>query len=170
MGPISLGNADPDVIGRLVATFGQPDSIEAADEGYGLCPGETGRVIEFGYLTVITRAGDDGEAIVGYRQRMQGFAPDHPSGALRTISGLQLGDSLSGVQRLYSRVVTAELTEPQDETLPAGSQIYVVQRSSDGRTLIWGGLANAEDAEDQFDDPPIRSINSPNSCDRGPAP
>lgn len=165
LGPISFGNSDPDVIGRLAATFGQPDSILPADEKWGLCQDDTGRVLEFGYLSVIMRDIEGGEELVGYRQRLKDRQPDPAdlSGDLRTISGLGLASRLSDARQLYSRVVTAELAAQQDETLPPGSPIFIVQRSSDGRTLIWGELSDDDDAV-------VRSINSPNVCDRGPAP
>lgn len=165
LGPISFGNSDPDVIGRLAATFGQPDSILPADEKWGLCQDDTGRVLEFGYLSVILRDIEGGEELVGYRQRLKDRQPDPAdlSGDLRTISGLGLASRLSDARQLYSRVVTAELAAQQDETLAPGSPIFIVQRSSDGRTLIWGELSDDDDAV-------VRSINSPNVCDRGPAP
>lgn len=165
LGPINFGNSDPDVIGRLAATFGQPDSILPADEKWGLCQDDTGRVLEFGYLSVIMRDIEGGEELVGYRQRLKDRQPDPAdlSGDLRTISGLGLASRLSDARQLYSRVVTAELAAQQDETLPPGSPIFIVQRSSDGRTLIWGALSDDDDAV-------VRSINSPNVCDRGPAP
>lgn len=165
LGPIGFGSSDPDAIGRLAATFGQPTAILPAGETWGLCPGETGRVLEFGYLAVILRDTADGEELVGYRQRLEDgeLDPDDISGALRTISGLGLLDSLGDAERLYSGVVTAQLRIQQDETLPAGTPIYIVQRSSDRRTLIWGKLSGDVDRQ-------ILSINSPNSCDQGPTP
>ena len=166
LGPISFGTSDPAVVGRLAATFGQPTAILLAGENWGLCGGETGRVLEFGHLSVILRDIDGGEELVGYRQRVKTDRDSDPaetSGELRTISGLQLANNLSDARRLYSRVVTAELAVQQDETLPPGSPIYIVQRSSDRRTLIWGKLSGDQDPE-------VLSINSPNACDRGPTP
>ncbi|NND03576.1 MAG: hypothetical protein HKN91_12395, partial [Acidimicrobiia bacterium] len=133
LGPISFGSSDPAVVGRLAATFGQPSAILPAGENWGLCENETGRVLEFGYLSVIMRDTEDGEQLVGYRQRIKldgALSPSDSSGELRTISGLTLANNLSDVTQLYSRVVTAELATQQDETLPPGSPIYIVQRSS----------------------------------------
>lgn len=164
MGPIGFGDDDPDLVGRLAATFGQPDAVLPANERWGLCEGETGRVLVFGYLSAIFRDGDNGEEFVGYRQRWKDnlVEAEHPTGSLQTISGLALLERLSRANQLYLQVATSELTDQMDETMPPGTPIYLVQRSSDSRTLIWGKLSGDED-------PVILSINSPNACDAGPA-
>ncbi len=155
LGPIRFGSVDDGALGRLVATFGQPDSRFPVGENWGLCPNDVGRGFEFGLLSIILREDPDGEAIVGYRLRWRddGAGTEDATQTLQSISGLRLGDPLSRAQALYSRVATT----PSDD----GTQLYVVQRSSDLRTLLWGELSS--DA-----DPVILSINSPRPCDGGP--
>jgi hypothetical protein len=156
LGPIRFGSVDGDVPGRLAATFGQPDGRFPVGENWGMCPGEEARALEFGFLSVILRSEPDGEAVVGFRVRQRADAADfadHPSANLQTISGLMLGDPLSRATTLYASVETAELDD--------GTTIYLVLRSSDQRTLLWGELSDEPD-------PLITSINSARPCDGGP--
>ena len=156
LGPIRFGDADENVPGRLAATFGQPDGRFPVGENWGMCPGDEARALEFGFLSVIFRSEAEGEAVVGYRVRQREDAADfadHPSAELRTISGLALGDPLSRAERLYASVAIDELDD--------GTSIYLVLRSSDQRTLLWGELS--DDA-----DPAVTSINSSRPCDGGP--
>ena len=156
LGPIRIGSIDEAVPGRLAATFGQPDGRFVVGENWGMCPGEEARVLEFGFLSVVLGDDPDGEAFVGYRMRQREDAADfadHPSASLRTISGLALDDPLSRARTLYANVITDELDD--------GTPIFLVLRSSDQRTLLWGELSDDTD-------PVVRSINSRRPCDGGP--
>lgn len=147
LGPFDFGAAGESVAGSLVATLGQPDARHSADETWGLCPGQGGRVLQWGGLAAIFRQDAASEQFVGYRY--------DGTGDMRTISGLTLGLSLEEAQGLYpSSVVTSS-------TLQDGTAIYLLLRSSDKRTLLWGPTAGEAEAQ-------IAGIYSYRPCDRGP--
>ncbi len=147
LGPFDFGTGGEPVAGGLVATLGQPDAIVGATEGWGLCPGQDGRILQWGGLSAIFRQDGPAERFVGYRYE--------GSGDMRTISGLTLGVSLEEAESLYpSSIITTATLE--DETA-----IYLLLRSSDRRTLLWGPTAGASE-------PHIAGIYSYRPCDRGP--
>jgi hypothetical protein len=154
LGPLRFRAVDGDAAGRLVATFGQPDERFPVGENWGLCPTDTGRVLRWGHLRIILRDDPEGEALVGYRLTDEPAAADSTETLLlRSLSGLALGDGRDRLELLYANVVI--------DTLDDGTPVYLVLRSSDGRTLLWGTLST--DA-----DPVVTSINSPRPCDGGP--
>ncbi len=136
-----------------MATFGQPQARLEADDSWGLCPAGTGRVLQWGGLSAIFRNDGDRELFVGYRYE---GAPVAGGNGLQTISGLEPGITIEDAQRLYlSSVVTSG-------TLEDGSPIFLLLRSSDRRTLLWGPVGSGDEA------PTIEGIYSYRSCDRGP--
>ena len=153
LGPLRFGSSGDYAAGRLVATFGQPDFRLTADESWGLCATATGRVLQWGGLSAIFRQDGDSEIFVGYRYV---GAPIEGGEGLRTISGLEPGATLDAAQARYlSSVITTG-------TLEDGTAIFLLLRSSDHRTLLWGPLGGADEA------PTIEGIYSYRSCDRGP--
>lgn len=156
LGPLSMpGNSDANALGRLVATFGQPDERWSIGEADGLCPTDTGTAARFGWLTVFVRDGDEGEFLVGYRVERPAEGPDdHPTGGLLTISGAAIGDTVADWNRTYrtSVVTTAEID---------GVPVLLLLRSSDERTLLWGPLDDSDPAQ-------LTGIYSPRPCDGGP--
>ena len=155
LGPFRFGSDAGDAIGRLVATFDQPDGIEQLSGTSGLCGDEQGRRLRWGHLTIITRFDDgDTETLVGYTTDTDGDA-DHPTAELATLSGATVGMTLAELDRVYQ----ASAVEP---VTIDGAPHYLVLRSSDRRTLLWGPLAG------DGDDATVAGINSPNSCDGGP--
>ena len=154
LGPLRLRTENDDAVGRLVATFGQPDERFPVGENWGLCPTDTGRALRWGHLSVILREDPEGEVLVGYRQVHNPAVADSVATAtLRSISGLALGDTQDRLQLLYANVVT--------DTGDDGTTTFLVARSSDKRTLLWGTLSSGAD-------PVVTSINSPRPCDGGP--
>ena len=153
LGPLRFGSSGDYVVGRLVATFGQPEFRLAADESWGLCPTATGRVLQWGGLSAIFRDDGDRELFVGYRYE---GAPIEGGDELHTISGLEPSMTLAAAQARYlSSVVTTG-------TLEDGSAIFLLLRSSDRRTLLWGPLGDADKPD------MITGVYSYRSCDRGP--
>ena len=153
LGPLRFGSSGDYAAGALVGTFGQPDVRLEADETWGLCPAATGRVLQWGGLSAIFRDDRDRELFIGYRYE---GAPLEEGDGLQTISGLEPGLTLEDVQQLYlSSVITTD-------TLEDGSAIFLLLRSSDRRTLLWGPVGGSEEA------PIIGGIYSYRSCDRGP--
>ncbi len=155
LGPLAFGDADINALGRLVATFGQPDDLRVIGEADGLCPTESGRAARFGWLTALFRDEAGSEVLVAYRLEDPG--PDsqtHPTSGLETISGAAIGGTVAEWNAIYgtSIVKTAELD---------GSAILLLLRSSDERTLLWGPLSGDEPAA-------VTGIYSPRPCDGGP--
>jgi hypothetical protein len=110
--------------------------------------------LRWGHLSVILRDDTDGAALVGFRQSDNPAVTEvDATAALRSISGLALGDAEDRLQELYASVTTGSLDD--------GTPIFLVQRSSDKRTLLWGTLSNGADRV-------VTSINSPRPCDGGP--
>jgi len=154
LGPLRFRAVDNDAAGRLVATFGQPDERFSVGENWGLCPTDTGRALRWGHLSAIFRTEADGEALVGYRQTDIPAAADSAATAdLTSISGLALGDTKDRLELLYANVA--------NDTLDDGTPVFLVLRSSDQRTLLWGTLTSDPN-------PVVTSINSPRPCDGGP--
>jgi len=148
LGPFQFGADGSNVGGALVATLGQPDARERAGMEWGLCPADSGRVLHWGGLSAIFRSDGPAEVFVGYRYR---GGPEN----MRTISGLTVGMTPDEAQAVYpsSRITTLEN--------PSDGRIFLLLRSTDGRTLLWGRLDNAVPAT-------IAEINSYRPCDRGP--
>jgi len=157
LGPLDLATDSTDALGRLAATLGQPEATAEAGEADGLCPGTTGSTYRWSGLTTIFLDVDGGQALVGYR-----LAPA-PDGAaadtdqLATLSGLRLGQTVGDIRSIYanSRVTIID---------HAGTPHFVLQRSSDDRTLLWGPVTSSDDAGI------VEGISSPLWCDDGPSP
>ncbi len=155
IGPIEFGDRDVDAAGLLVASLGQPDTYFPVGENQGLCPTDEGRALVWGPLTAIFRTDDGVEVLAGYT--FDGAAPaaaDHPATSMRTLSGIGLGDTKNALELAYaqSRVVFEPLS---------GQDGFIVLRSSDDRTLLWGTLDGAEP-------PAVTLLGSPRPCDGGP--
>lgn len=155
LGPLEFGDADTNALGRLVATFGQPDEVTAIGEADGLCPTESGTAARFGWLTVLLRDEAGVDVLVAYRlEDPESGEADHPTADLRTISGAAIGDTVANWNAIYgtSIVRTAEVD---------GRAVLLLLRSSDERTLLWGPLTD--------DDPALMAgVYSPRPCDGGP--
>lgn len=155
LGPLDFGSTDTNALGRLVATFGQLDSVEAIGEANGLCPTESGRAARFGWLTVLVRDEAGTEVLVAYRLGQPDSADEgHPTATLQTISGAAIGDTAARWNDIYgtSIVRTVEID---------GGPVLLLLRSSDERTLLWGPLSTDAPAA-------MQGINSPRPCDGGP--
>ncbi len=155
LGPLQFGSVEENALGRLVATFGQPDDVFAIGEADGLCPTESGRAARFGWLTVLVRDEEGIEVLVGYQlEEPPTDGSGHATADLRTISGAAIGDTVADWNAIYatSIVRTAEVDSVT---------VLLLVRSSDERTLLWGPLS--------ADDPPVMvGIYSPRPCDGGP--
>ena len=155
LGPLDFGDTDISALGRLVATFGQPDEVSTIGEAEGLCPTESGRSARFGWLTVLVRDEAGTDVLVGYRLEEPAEAvPGHPTADLRTISGAGIGDTETEWNAIY-RTSIVRRTEIE------GMPMLLLLRSSDERTLLWGPLSQDEPAA-------MLGIYSPRPCDGGP--
>lgn len=153
LGPFDFELDAAEPLGRLVATFGQPDTVAAADATWGLCEGDTGRVVQWGPLAVITAVVDGQELLGGYRLMAPADTSGHPAASLTTLSGIALGDSVTRLREIY-----ANSTIDYPVTVD-GATVYRLLRSSDDRVLLWGPVTGDEI---------IAGIYSPRVCDGGP--
>lgn len=154
LGPFSF-NAEGAYLGRLVASLGQPDARAAADTDLGLCAGEEGAAYTWGALTAIFRIDDGREVFVGYR--LDDTGTDHPTQSITTRSGLELGHTVATLDAIYlqSGLALEDI---------GGDPGFMLLRSTDSATLLWGPLTSIEQ------DGRVVGIYSPQSCDGGPRP
>ncbi|MDX2345110.1 MAG: hypothetical protein QNL12_16040 [Acidimicrobiia bacterium] len=152
LGPFSF-DADAQYLGRLVASLGQPDARHEAGTELGLCDGEQGVAYVWDGLTTVFRIDGDQEVLVGYR--LDATESDHPTQAITSRSGLALGHTVAKLDAIY---LQSGLAFDEIE----GSQHFLLLRSSDNATLLWGPVtSNASDGV-------IEGIYSPRACDGGP--
>lgn len=154
LGPFTF-NADTAYLGRLVASLGQPDARVAAGTGHGLCPDDTGTAYTWGALTAIFRIEGDREILVGYHLDETGT--DHPTQAITTRSGLELGHTIEKLDAIYLQSGLAL------ETID-GAPVFLLLRSTDDATLLWGPISSTDQ------DGLVEGIYSPQACDGGPRP
>ncbi len=151
LGPFEFGDSGSGALGRLVQTFGQPDAIFEPDDDWGVCSNDEGRVVRFGWLNAILA--DD--VLVGYRLAEPEDGSLHPTARLTTVSGARIGDSLDRLRDIYidSNINTTEFE---------GGDGFILVRSDDARTLLWGPLTSTADSGR------ILGIYSPLPCGGGP--
>ncbi len=152
LGPFAFDAGVP-YLGRLVATLGQPDASSAAGEEVGLCADEDGVTYTWDGFTAIFRVENDTEILVGYRLVQTGS--DHPSQSIRSRSGLRVGDTVEKLDAIY---LQSGLAFEEIE----GSTHFLLLRSSDEVTLLWGPVTSNEASGI------VEGIYSPRSCDGGP--
>jgi hypothetical protein len=155
LGPLNLTTGSTDALGRLVATLGQPDLRRDAGEADGLCPDTTGVTYTWGGLTAIFFDVEGTQPLVGYRltPAPEGAAID--TDVLTTLSGLHLGQTVGDIRAIYANSGVAVIDRN-------GTPTFVLQRSSDARTLLWGPVSSSDD------DGIVEGIYSPLWCDDGP--
>lgn len=150
LGPLPFGSAITDVLPRLVGTFGQPTAYGVAGEEWGLCGGDSGRVITFGGLHIVTVDTDAGETFAGFVLERAGTASDQ----LLTFSSVGLGATLAQLNDTYRSF---------DVTIGDQDTAWIVSSFNDGHTLLWGN------AKGTGPDAVVDRISSPRACDGGPA-
>lgn len=152
IGPLDFGIAGDEAVGRLVASFGQPDEdsgVVAGDPSLGICAADQMRTYRWGGLTVVLRAANGVETFVGYRLSLAG-AGGHATAGVKTLSGLALGDTVETLQGLYSGL-TVQLTERE------GAPAFELYGNSDG-LLLWGKVTSTDA------DGTVETIQSPLEC------
>jgi len=159
IGPIKLGTAAPRSIGRLIASLGPPDSDSGAMEStgeYGTCPGDTERIVRWGPLVaVIIVDGDGTQTFAGYRLDTDYGGLGAPTGKMKTLSGLKLGNSVERLESIYDGF---EITyEPH----PDLDEVFELRSANTGNLLLWGPLGASQGSGGY-----IRGIYSPDACGR----
>lgn len=147
IGPIDIGDAAPDAIGRLVASLGEPDEIGPAGEELGLCLDDEGRFVRWaGLVAVVSGTLGDG-TFAGYRYAEEAIPRIHLD--LATPSGLRLGDPISTLNRIYASYQI-------DYVSVDGAGLF---RLSDGDgLLLWGPVSSIEDSGR------VEGIYGPDAC------
>ncbi len=157
IGPITLGLPADQAVGRLVASFGAPEEdtgpqVSVGD--WGVCEGDTERIVRWGPLAAIVVVDDDGtETFAGYRLDLAFGGLSHPAVDLATLSGLQAGNAFRQLsEQIYPDFDVRQI----DATgLSNATSAWELRSSETGNLLLWGPLA---------DDDVVRGIYSNNAC------
>ena len=152
IGPFGF-NAQTSYLGRLVASLGQPDSRTEAGTELGLCEDDEGYAYTWDGFTAFFRLDDGVESLTGFRLVATGS--DHPSQQMTSRSGLELGHTVATLDAIYLQSGLA--FEEID-----GSQHFLLLRSSDDATLLWGPVT------DISGEGIVEGMYSPSACDGGP--
>jgi hypothetical protein len=152
LGPFTFTDNVP-ALGRLVASLGQPDAMETAGTDLGLCDGQNGVAYTWDGLTAIFRLEGDTPVLAGYR--LDSTGDDGPAQSITTRSGLALGYTVETLEGIYlqSGIAYEEID---------GSSYFVLLRSTDNRTLLWGPVSSTDPSGI------VEGIYSPRPCDGGP--
>ncbi|MDH3730918.1 MAG: hypothetical protein OES13_07345, partial [Acidimicrobiia bacterium] len=109
LGDLRFGDNGDTTLGRLVATFGQPDQDTGtyiSTGTLGTCDGDPVRFVRWGPLGVIVLNPDADPTFAAYRLDL-GFGDLESLAAdLRTVSGLRAGDSVSDLESIYADAFT----------------------------------------------------------------
>lgn len=149
--PFDFGENFNTVLGRLGASLDEVSAITrpgVSSGEYGTCEGDVVQTARWGRLLVIGTEDEAGlMSLVGYRLDATYDTFRYP--AVRTRSGVGVGDSIGALESAYSRV-----SYLNDESVGLVFQV----RNSSGELLIWGPVTS-NDATGE-----ILGIYSPNSC------
>ena len=147
IGPLVVGDAAPDAIGRLVASLGRPEATGLADEEFGLCAGEDGRYVRWAGLTVVVSGTLQDGVFAGYRFEEQAVPTMHLD--LATPSGIRVGDPLTALNEVYAAYHI-------DYVSDGGASLF--RLSDEEGLLLWGPVSSIEDSGR------IEGIYSPDAC------
>ncbi len=158
IGPIKFGTPADDAFGRLVASLGAPDDDTgptASIGGYGICVGDTERIVQWGTFKAVALGEGSDATFVGYRLdlKFEGSA-DAPGSKLKTLSGLALSDRVSDLDRIYGS--SFELVKELDPN--TGATVFRLLSKNSGNLLLWGPLTSIADTGI------VRGIYSPDVC------
>ncbi len=152
LGPFTFSDNVP-ALGRLVASLGQPDAMTVAGTELGLCEGDEGVAYTWDGLTAIFRIDGDTPMLAGYR--LDATANEGSAQSITTRSGLALGNTIEKLEAIYlqSGIAFEEID---------GSGYFLLLRSTDNRTLLWGPVSSTDPSGI------VEGIYSPRPCDGGP--
>lgn len=154
--PFEFGTDFMTLLGRLVATFGQPDEVLgpiASTGEFGTCPGELVTAARFSRLVVIATGDEGSSELVAFRLDAR-FDP-RPRPSLKTLSHLGLLDSVKLLRDTYETSLEVRFVEDPVEGL-----VFQLWRE-DGRMLLWGPVSS------QDDDGTVLGIYSAPPCSSG---
>lgn len=141
IGPLEFGTPASDAVGRLVASLGEPNEDTGPRQStgaFGVCVGETERIVRWGPLAAIVTVENGVETFNGYRVDIsyQGAA-SHPAADIATLSGLRVADAVSQLERIYGD--SFEINYEVDAAL--GETFRLIGNSG---LLLWGPVTSSE--------------------------
>lgn len=143
IGPLDFGIATEEAAGRLTASLGEAES-SGID---GLCPPDESYYLQWGELKAIFDGAEPDATFVSYRYEDVGSDTEL---GLATLSGLELGDTVADLKRIYSSfTITFEVIDGQDH----------FRLLDGGELLLWGPVTSSDDAGI------VVGIYSPTRCD-----
>ena len=153
IGPLDFGDSAEAVLGRLAASFGQPDFDSGAVTGgeYGTCTEGTFRVVSWGSLAVTTRFAGGAETFDSFRVDLRDFEFPGPAAALQTLSGFTAGATVAELEATYVPGFRIEY-----RTHPVEGNVY--ELSSNQGLVLWGPVSTS--AADGL----VLGIFSPSTC------
>ena len=155
IGPLDFGDDGDDVLGRLAATFGEPMSdtgFIVGNGGFGECPGDSIRVVQWGPLNAVIRGETANSQFVSYRIDLRFGGITSLTTDIQTLSGLRVGDTVGQLTSTYSGFVVEFVVDP---TL---GMTFELRSTRDGPLLLWGPIESADD------NALVTGVYSPDSC------
>ncbi len=159
IGPLTIGDDGTVVVGRLVASLGQPDADTGTIPGDGRggqCPGTPVREVRWGTLAIFNVVEIDGaQTFDSYRLDTAFTSESDPAAGLATRSGLRLGESVAQLRSIYAGF------DLRLGDLGLGYPSFELRSGDDGSLLLWGSLTS------EHDDGIVTGIQSPHRCSEG---
>lgn len=155
LGDLRFGGDGDTTLGRLVATFGQPDEdtgtyISTGD--LGTCDGDPVRFVRWGPLGAIILNPDATSSFAAYRLDLAFGDLESLAADLRTVSGLRAGDSVADLESTYGDTFNVTYEVDPD------SGLEFLLRADDGSLLLHGPVTSVDP------DGRVGGIFSPDAC------
>jgi hypothetical protein len=160
IGPFSFGTSGDEVLGRFVATFGQPTDDTGFIVGsgaWGECAGDSIRVVRWGPLNLVVRGEAGDSQFVSYRIDLRHGGVTSEVTDIATLSGLRVGDTVGELLNIYRDF---DIVFIVDERV---GPTFELRTSSVGDILLWGPV------ESQAENSLVTGIYSRDSCRAGSA-
>jgi hypothetical protein len=157
IGPLDFGADGDQVLGRLVATFGDPTQDTGFIVGsgsWGECAGDAIRVVQWGPLNIVVKGQVGTSEFVSYRLDLKYGGITSPTRDLETKSGLRVMDTVAQMKEIYAGFVIDFVVDAE------AGLVFDLRSERGGEILLWGPV------ESQNDDAKVTGIYSPNSCGR----
>jgi hypothetical protein len=157
IGPLDFGDDGDQVLGRLVATFGDPTQDTGFIVGsgsWGECAGDAIRVVQWGPLNIVVKGQVGAGEFVSYRLDLKYGGITSPTTDLETKSGLRVMDTVAQMKEIYAGFVIDFVVDPD------AGLVFELRGQRGGELLLWGPV------ESQNDDAKVTGIYSPDSCGR----
>lgn len=156
IGPLDFGMDGDEVLGRLVATFGQPTDDTGFIVGagtWGECPGWSIRVVQWGPLKIVINGEAGDSAFVSYRLDVRYGGVTSAPTDLATLSGLRVYDTVAELEATYESFYIEYVVEE------GVGLTFQLKLSQNDKVLLWGPV------DSQAPDALVTGIYSPDACD-----